>query len=154
MKVQSDQFLQAMQKFWQAENIAPHPAVAYDMVCKHHNLRNSLGQLKALPIRKNSSGIRIPLMRNRRGSTLQKKKPATQRKTLASTPQKKPALTLRKTPQRKPQVSPLKVRKRRISLGQSKVSPSPLKKRKRSDNGKPQRHRISHEYAEASSEIL
>ena len=32
VKVQSDQFLQAVQSFWRAENIAPHPAVAYDML--------------------------------------------------------------------------------------------------------------------------
>ena len=45
VNVQSDQFLQAVQKFWQAENIAPHPAVAYDMVCKHHEYAEASSQI-------------------------------------------------------------------------------------------------------------
>ena len=106
VKVQSQQFLQAVQFFWRAENIAPHPAVAYDL------LSDMLGkfQVSALEVGKRGHSLGqctvspSPLKKRKRcASTSGKKLALTPQKTLASTPQKKPTLTPRKTPPKKPQ---------------------------------------------------
>ena len=85
MKVQSRQFHNTVQSFWQTHRIAPHPAVAFDMMRKVQASPGEVCRSKSP-----EEGVLIHRkQRQRCGLIWQKKRASTSRKKLASTPRKK-----------------------------------------------------------------